>query len=87
MISFSFSEMRRDFFSGPAITRAIASSNSSIPISLLVGPSGEDGCLIDEVRQVRPREPGSLPGQHVQLDGRVEGLIPGMDIEGSGGAP
>src|SRR5438309_2103477 len=34
MTSFSRSEIRRLFFSGPAITRAIASSSSSMPMTL-----------------------------------------------------
>ena len=48
---------------------------------LLVGASGEDGRFIDEVGQVGAAEARRLPRQHVEVDGRVEGLVPRVDVE------
>src|SRR2546426_2446837 len=47
----------------------------------LVRPSGEDGGLVDEVRQVGSAEAGGLARQHVEVDCRVERLVAGVHVE------
>ena len=58
MTSFSFSEMRRDFFSGPAMTRAIASSSSSMPITLRLARAARMAASLIRLDRSAPEKPG-----------------------------
>ena len=48
---------------------------------LLVAPSRQDGCLVDEVGQVRAREAGRLAADIFDVDGLVERLALGVDTQ------
>src|SRR2546422_446981 len=58
MISFSCSEMRRLLRSGPAITRAIASSSSSMPITFLLARAARIAASLMRFARSAPLKPG-----------------------------
>src|ERR1019366_4788117 len=41
----------------------------------------QDGRLVDQVGEVGPRDPRGLLGQDLEVDGRVQRLVPGVDLE------
>ena len=67
-MSFSSSESRRDFFSGPAMTRRTASSSSSISMISLPLAGRQQRGLVDQAGQVGAGEAGGLGGQGVEVD-------------------
>ena len=54
---------------------------------LAVSPRGQDGCLVHEVGQIGARETGRLAGQLLRVDGLVERLALGVDLEDGHAAP
>src|ERR1700674_177765 len=58
MISFSLSEMRRLLRSGPAITRAMASSSSSIPMTFLFARAARMAASLIRFARSAPLKPG-----------------------------
>src|ERR1700682_1585998 len=58
MTSFSWSEIRRLFRSGPAINRAIASSSSSIPITFWLARAARIAASLMRLARSAPLNPG-----------------------------
>ena len=48
---------------------------------LLVVASCQDGRFVDQVAQVRSTEPRRLSCEHLQVNGAIEGLVPGVHLE------
>ncbi len=63
------------------MTRSIASLNSVGADALLVAPGGEDGGLVDEVREVGAAEAGRASRERLDVDRLVERLALDVDVQ------
>ena len=81
MISRSFSDITRVFFSGPAITRMIPSSSSSIVISRLPERAVSSAASLIRLARSAPVKPGVWPASASRSIVLGQRLAAGVDLE------